>query len=420
MAKLAIHGGPPVRTENWPAWPEIGDREAELVDQVVRSGMWSYNGRFENEFRKKWAEFIGTAYAVAAANGTVTLQLALEALDIGCGDEVIVPGLTWQATAASVIDVSAIAVLVDVDPESWCLDPSAFEAAVTPRTRAVIPVHLYGSICDMDAIGEIAGKHGIRVVEDCAHQHGSVYRGKKVGAIGDVGSFSHQQSKVLTSGEGGSLTTDSPELAARLDALRNCGRRPEFDIAGDRGAGSYGSEGDFIQSGNYRITEFQAAMLLAQLERLPEQTERRDRNAIHLNRILSQIPGITPMKRTEGTELQAYFNFAFRYDAEAFGGAPIQKFRNALSSELGFMFEACYEPLSDCSLYRPLTKKRYNLSPDHWKAVDPSRFELPNSRGAWAEESVCVHHKVLMGSTGDVEQIAEAIHKIRENIDEVR
>ena len=420
MAKLAVNGGTAVRSEMWPAWPEIGEREAELVARVVKSGMWSYNGPFEAEFREKWAAFVGTKYAVAAANGTVTLQLALEALDIGYGDEVIVPGLTWQATAAAVIDVNAVAVLVDVDPESWCIDPAAFEAAVTPRTRAVIPVHLYGTICEMDTILEIAGKHGLAVIEDCAHQHGSVYRGKKVGALGDIGSFSHQQSKVLTSGEGGSLTTDSVDLAAKLDALRNCGRRPEGDFAGDRGAGSYGSDGDFIQSGNYRITEFQAAILLAQLERLPAQIELRDRNAIHLNASLLEIPGVTPMRRTGGTELQSYFNFAFRYDAEAFGGLPVKTFRNALSSELGFMFEECYEPLSDCTLYRPHTKKRYKCDSAHWEGVDPSRFDLPVCRRAFAEESVCMHHKLLMGSVADTEQIAEAIVKIRENLDELR
>lgn len=422
MAKLAIKGAKPVRDPKknpWPAWPVWGKAEGVRLLKVLDSGVWSYNGPRERAFNKSFAKLAGTRYASSVANGTVSLQLALEALDVGYGDEVIVPGLTWQATTGAVLDVNAVPVLVDVDPQTWCISPAALEAAITPRTRAVIPVHLYGCIADMDAVMRIAKKRGLFVVEDCAHQHGSVWKGKPVGGIGDIGSFSFQLSKVLTGGEGGAITTSDRDLYIRLDALRNCGRRPEMEMDKDKGAGQYGSEGDLIHSGNYRITEFQAAVLVEQLKRLPAQIKKRDKNAIHLNGILSGIPGITPMKRDKRTGRQSYFNFAFRYDSRAFKGLGVSDFRAALQSELGTGVEPCYVPLNNCSLYRPRTKKRYNLNKSHWSRIDPARFKLPVSEKAFQEESVCFHHSVLMGKKRDVDQIAEAVEKIRENADEL-
>lgn len=422
MAKLAVNGGTPLRNvlnDPWPRWPVWGEEECALLGEVLESGVWSYNGPKERAFTKAWAEYCGTKYALAIANGTVTLQLALEALDIGYGDEVIVPGCTWQATAAAVLDVNAVPVLVDIEPETWCLDPQAVQAAITERTRAIIPVHLYGSIADMDAILAIAARHNLKVIEDCAHQHGSEWKGRKVGSLGDIGSFSMQLSKVMTAGEGGALTTNNRDLWIRLDALRNCGRRPEEAPAnGDKGAGVYLSEGDLIQSGNYRLTEFQAAVLLGQLQRLPEQTARRDANAIYLNTLLADIPGITPMKRDARTTRQAYFNFALRYDPQAFSDLSAEKFRWALMGELGCVVDACYKPLNDCPLYRPQTKPRYHINTAHWQAVDPGRFALPVCERVYRDESVCFHHKVLMGSKADVEQIAAAIRKIAAAADE--
>ena len=274
MSKLAVNGGASLRDAKanpWPKWPVWDENEEKGLIEVLRSGVWSYNGPKELEFNKALAEFIGTEYAISVANGTVTLQLALEACGVGLGDEVIVPGLTWQATAAAVLDVNAVPVLVDVKGDNWCIDPSEVEKAITPRTKAIIPVHLYGCFADMDAINKIARKHNLRVIEDCAHKHGGEWKGKKAGSIGDMGSFSFQLSKLMTAGEGGALTTSDPELFEKLDALRNCGRRPEKEESADKGAGLYGSEGDFIQSGNYRITDFQAALLIESLKRLPEQ-----------------------------------------------------------------------------------------------------------------------------------------------------
>ncbi len=423
MPELAINGGSPLRNvldNPWPKWPIWDEAEKAALNEVLESGIWSYNGPKERAFIDRWAHFCGTRFALAAANGTITLQLALEALDIGYGDEVIVPGCTWQATAAAVLDVNAVPILVDIDPNSWCIDPTAIENAITPRTKAIIPVHLYGAIADMDAIMQIAERHDLKVIEDCAHQHGSEWRGCKVGSIGHIGSFSMQLSKVMTAGEGGALVTDDPKLWVRLDALRNCGRRPEGAADFDKGSGQYADEGDLIQSGNYRISDFQAAILLEGLKRLPDQTSLRDLNATYLNSRLAEIEGIRPIARDGRTTRQAYFNFAFSYDQKAFDNLPAERFRAALMGELGCVVESCYTPLNDCSLYRPLTKRRYRISDEHWAAIDPRRFSLPVCEKVYRDEAVVFHHSILMGGRRDADLIAAAILKIRDNIGELQ
>ena len=387
----------------------------------MNSGVWSYNGPKETEFNKRFAEFTGTDYNICTVNGTVTLQIALEALEIGLGDEVIIPGLTWQATAATVIDVNATPVIVDVLEDTWCIDPEAIKRAITPKTKAIVPVHLYGAFADMDAILKIAKEHDLYIIEDCAHKHGGEWKGKKAGSIGDIGSFSFQLSKHLTAGEGGAVTTNNPKLAERLDALRNCGRRPEGSLnSGDKGIGDYGDDGNFLQSGNLRITEFQAAILLEGLKRLPDQNRNRDNNGGYLNDLLSKIPGLTPLKRDIRETKKAYFNFAFRYNKKAFKNLPINKFREALQAELNIVVDACYEPLNNCSLYVPHTKPaRHKLNDAYWSAIDPKKISLPVCERLFEHESVCLHHKILMGDKSDMDLIANAIEKIYHHVEDL-
>jgi L-glutamine:2-deoxy-scyllo-inosose/3-amino-2,3-dideoxy-scyllo-inosose aminotransferase len=350
----------------------------------------------------------------------VTLQLTLEACGIGWGDEVIVPGLTWQATAASVLDINAVPILVDVREDTWCIDAREVERAITTRTKAIMPVHLYGSFADMDAIMELAKKHGLRVIEDCAHKHGGQWKDRKAGSIGDAGSFSFQLTKLMTGGEGGAITTSEADLYQRLDALRNCGRRPEEQDGEQRTDGFYSEEGNFIQSGNYRITEFQAGILIEALKRLPEQNALREVNAIYLNSMLAELPGVEPMRRDERETAEAYYNFSFRFKREEFKDLPVALFREALSKEVGFSVEACYQPLNRCSLYSPFTKPwRHHITEEYWEQIDPARFDLPVCRRVYEEESACFHFNVLMGTKEDMDMIAEAVRKIYENRDEL-
>jgi len=409
MSRLAVSGGEPIRSPSkvWPSWPVPSERGVELVLEVVQSGRWADGGPKERQFAQAFAEFSGAKYCVPVANGTVAIQLALEALDIGAYDEVIVPGQTWQATAAACIDVNAVPILVDIDPETYCLDAARAEAAITPRTRAIIVTHLYGAMADMDALPDLARRHGLKLIEDCAHQHGSQWRGKGVGGLGDVGAFSLQLSKVLTSGEGGVTLTNSWELMQRLHSLRNCGR-------------PFQPGSPTVQSGNFRITELQTALLLAQMESMDARVDRRDGNAQYLNRQLGEIPGIRPMKRYSQITRQSYYCFTFRFSSADWDGIGVAAFRRALGAEAGLRVETTYEPLNSCALYQPQTKRRHRLNEEYWRAIDPSRFELPVCQKAFADEAVVIGHSFLLGDRADMDEVAKAVEKIYDNREELR
>ena len=240
----------PIPTRHWPNGDE---REIAAVTDVIRSGDWGgypepgrYGGRFEEAF----AAYQGARHGVLMSNGTITMEVALKALGIGWGDEVIIPALTFAATAYAPIAAGALPVIVDVTPDTWCIDPDLVEAAITPRTRAIMPVHLGHQMADMDRIMEIATRRGLAVVEDCAHAHGQQWQGRGAGCIGDFGSFSHQSSKILTSGEGGSLLTSDDDLARRAHSLIDCGRAKDAD------------EKEYTFGANYRLGELHAALLV--------------------------------------------------------------------------------------------------------------------------------------------------------------
>lgn len=413
MAKLAINGGKPVRarSKRWPEWPVSDAADAKRLARIASSNRWSYDGPVEWDFAGKFAAYAGAKHGLCVANGTVAIQLALEALDIGAYDEVIVPGLTWQATAAACIDINAVPVLVDVESDTWCMDVMALEAAITPRTKAVIVVHLYGCMADLAAIQEVCRKHSLYLIEDCAHQHGSFWKGKGVGSLGDAGCFSFQETKVVSSGEGGFVTCKNSTLFERLYSLRNCGRGYRDNMRHS------------VQSGNYRLTEFQAGILIGGLKRLDRQVKRRDRNAQYLNEKLAEIPGIEPMRRRKEVTQQSYFNFAFRIRNEDLGGVSNAQIGEALNAELHVRddgFTRPYEPLNACALYKPHSKPRHRLNGVYWKEIDPTRFHLPMCRDAHERSGVVVHHHALMGTKQDMDDIARAVAKVVENVGEIR
>lgn len=237
------------------ALPSIGERELRYVTDAVLSGWVSSRGKYIGMFETKFADFCGTSHAVSTSNGTVALHLALAALGVGTGDEVIVPALTFIATANSVTYCGAKPVFVDIEETSWNLDPEQVEAAITPRTRAIMPVHLYGQPCKIDRILEIAEKHGLAVIEDAAEALGAEFNGRRVGSFGHMGCFSFYGNKNITTGEGGAVVTNDPKLDEKLRILRDHGmsqtRRYWHDVVGF----------------NYRMTNIQAALGVAQLER---------------------------------------------------------------------------------------------------------------------------------------------------------
>ena len=397
---LAIDGGTPVRSRPWPRWPIFDETEEQAILEVVRSGKWwSVEGTKVREFEEAFARFQDAQFAVCVTNGTAALEVALRAAHIGCGDEVIVPPYTFIATATAVLSVGATPVFVDVEEESLNIDPTKIEEAITPRTRAIIPVHIAGCPADMDGVLEIARKHNLLVIEDAAQAHAAEWKGTKVGAIGDMGCFSFQASKNLNAGEGGAVLTNNPHWADQVWSVHNVGR-----VRGGRWYEHH------VLGSNFRMTEFQAAILLAQLKRLPEQTERRTQNAHRLTEMLSQIPGIRPPRPDPRVTRHAYHLYIFRYDKNHFGGRPREDFLKALNAE-GIPCSAGYVPLykERVFLNRPISKDLCQLS----TLKDYSKVQCPVCERACYEEAVWLYQNMLLGDERDIEDIATAVAKVQ-------
>ena len=331
MSKLAIDGGTPVfaAKANVPAWPPADEETAELLKEIYLSHAWSFYGKHEVAFNEEFAAYTGAASCAMMANGTVTLEVAMQALGIGPGDEVIVPAYTWLATGTAVVVVGATPVVVDIEPDTYCIDPVEVEKAITPKTRAIIPVHLYGSMADMDKIMEIARKHNLYVIEDCAHTHGSEWAGKHAGTIGNVGSFSFQQSKTIASGEGGACITNDPALGEAMGRISHIG----YQYGAVQGQATEPPPMGMI-SHNYRITEFQAAILRSQLRTLRADTEFRARNAETLRKRLNAIPGIKVQAPGRRVSLQGYYQYAMTLDTALLKeGITREQFCAALRAE---------------------------------------------------------------------------------------
>jgi L-glutamine:2-deoxy-scyllo-inosose/3-amino-2,3-dideoxy-scyllo-inosose aminotransferase len=424
MAKLALNGGRAIRAKSrakdLASWPVSDAADAKLVAKITKSNRWSYDGPHEWDFAEKFAAYQKGKYGLCCSNGTVGIQLALEALEIGAHDEVIVPGMTWQATAAACVDVNAVPVLADVEPDTWNLNLAHVESLITKKTRAIIVVHLYGCVTDITKLINLCKKHKLHLIEDCAHQHGTFWKGKGVGSFGDVASFSFQESKVMSSGEGGFNMCKTKDLFYKLYSLRNCGRPYEASpvVFGLKKPVDISMA---LQSGNYRVTEWQAALLLGGLRRLDKQVKGRDKNAIYLNSQLAEIPGVLPMRRRKEITQQSYFNFSFRIDPKALK-VTNGTFCAALNAELGLGggFEAPYEPLTMCGLYKPRTKVRHKLNGDYWKAINPKRHKIPVCVEAHTKSGVTVHHQLLMNGKSEMDEVATAVKKIVDNIDELR
>ena len=309
--ELAVKGGKPVfeRPVKLPPWPPVDPATADELREIYLSRKWSFYGSKEVEFNQRFAEYTGAAGCTMMANGTVTLEMAMLCLGIGPGDEVIVPAFTWLATGESVVYRGAVPVIVDTEKDTFCMDPDRFEEAITPKTKAVIPVHLFGSMADMDRITTIARKHGLAVIEDCAHAHGGEWAGKHVGTLGDIGSFSFQQSKTMASGEGGACITRSEEISETLGRLSHIG----YQYASKQGQSGTPPPTGLICR-NYRVTEFQAAILLSQLKHLKEDTLLRAKNAEFIRKRLNAIPGVQVQAPGRRATLQSYYKFGIRID----------------------------------------------------------------------------------------------------------
>jgi dTDP-4-amino-4,6-dideoxygalactose transaminase len=395
--QLAVRGGSPLRTRPWPTWPVWDEEDAQAVAEVVRSGKWfgSVGSKVGQEFATRFAALQQAKHCVPCTNGTHAIELALRGCGVEAGAEVITTPYTFIATAAATVQSNAVPIFADVQPGTLNLDPAAAEAAITERTQAIIAVHIAGCPADMDALTDLARRKGLVLIEDAAQAHLAEWKGRRVGAIGNAGTFSFQASKNLNCGDGGAVVTDDDETFEQLWSLSNCGRV--------RAGGWYEHR---ALSGNYRLTEFQAAILLSQMRRLGEQTERRNRNALYLAGQLSEIPGIRPLARDPRVTQHAYHLFIFRYDAREFGGLSRLDFIAALKAE-GVPCSPGYDPL-----YRSPAFKINTKTHPFPARIDYAALRLPEVEKACAE-AVWLTQPLLLAEQSDMDDIVAAVRKIQ-------
>lgn len=397
MKTLAINGGTRVKTKDFPKWPYSNEREIELVREVFETGnWWRMTGDKVKAFEKNFADLHNVKYCLGVTNGTHAIELALTTLGIGHGDEVIVPAVTFISTGSAVIYVNATPVLVDIDPETFCMLPEAFERAITPRTKAVIPVHMAGHACNMEEICKIAKKHNIKVIEDAAHAHGGECNNKKIGSYGDMAIFSFQNGKIMTCGEGGALVTNDEELYKKAYLIHGVGR-PEGDRTYEH----------TVLGSNYRMNEFSAAILIAQQERLEEMNKKREKNARVLNELLSNVRGITPQKAKEYATVNTHYMYMFYYDSKCFNNLSRTTFVEYLNAE-GIPAFVCFPVLSDATFFRK--NEFYGRINNSEKCVSQ---KIPNARRV-AKEVVWIPHYTLLGDEKDIKEIFCAIKKIQD------
>ena len=407
MDKLALLGGEAVKRNPFAPWPRFDDHERKALTDVLESRTWWRTpGTQTAQFEQEFAAYQQAKYGVAVTNGTAALEVALAAIGIGAGDEVIVPDFTFVATASAVLFAGALPVFVDVLPDTYCIDPAQVEAAITPRTKAIVAVHMGGHPADLDALGVIAKAHNLRLVEDSSHAHGSEWRGRRIGGVGDIGTFSFQQSKLMTAGEGGIVVTNDPELEKMVRSIHDCGRMPgEWFYA------------HFVYGSNYRLSEWQGAILRAQLQRVDELNVIRQRSAAFLDRELPKIEGITPQKLDPRVTCNAHYAYIFHVDAPHFGGIPTEKFIRAFNAE-GFPTQASYPPLHDLAVFTSGEYRKRLLSGEARDADAFLKSGFPNTdRAAW--ETVWLPQPVLLGTEEEIAQAVEAIRKIQRHVHEL-
>jgi dTDP-4-amino-4,6-dideoxygalactose transaminase len=394
-------GNSPFAREPWPTWPQHFDGDLPALTSVLESHEWGGVGApAVLGFESAWATYLDARHAISCSNGTVSLSIALQALGIGHGDEVIVPSYTFYATATAVLTAQAIPVFADIDPTTLNLDVRHVEALITPRTKAVIVVHFAGLAVDLDEIQRVCSQRGIALIEDAAHAHGAEWRGRKVGAFGAFGSWSFQSSKNVTAGEGGALTTNDPALAARANSLRNCGRIPE---------GAWYEH--HLLGANHRMTAFQAAILIGAVERLPEQFERREVNARLLDTQLSAIPGLTPQGRDFRHTAHAHHLYVFRYEAESSNSAVtrdqlIQRLQSrGIPATGGYPIPLYRQPI--------FADYRFSKPAVGWEA-SPERQQYDDIIFAGTEkvcrEAIWLPHSLLLAEPQRMAEVVEAVH----------
>jgi dTDP-4-amino-4,6-dideoxygalactose transaminase len=438
-SELAVFGGVPVRHRPWPKWPRATPAAQRGLLEVLHSGKWAISGwsdaadTFERRIIKAFAKYVRRSYCVACSHGSAALSIALQALDVGPGDDVILTGLTWVACPSAVARLGARPILVDIDLDSLCASPAAIERAITPKTRVILMIHMYSSICDIAGYLDLARRHGIALIEDASQAHGALWRGGPIGSFGDISIFSTQQSKLLTSGEGGLCVTDDPILYAKLQQLRADGRRYRMDpfrvstkdgeVQSQSGIGprrwsSIAPDGYELDAAgevagqNLCLTEFQAALLLDGLERLEQENAHRRTCVDALAGYLVSVERVQLIIPGKDVERPTYYRLALRIDRSVFSGLSAQELVPALAAELGADVRRVDAPLNMHPLYVPAKAAMAARNPELRDALEPSRFPLPHAARAYVEV-VTFPHQMLLSAPEDMQDVAKALEKIR-------
>ncbi len=404
----ALLGGKPVHNGKFPKWPVFDKTEENALAEVVRSGAWFRGyGKKVDEFETAYARLTGAKACVSTVNGTNSLYTALNVMGVTAGDEVLLTPFTFLASFNVILRQHALPVFVDSDPESFLMDPAAMEGLVNERTRAIMPVHIGGSCVNMDGVMPFARKHSLGVLEDACQAWTAQWRGKNVGRTGTAGCFSFQASKNLNSGEGGAIISDDEEFIDRCHAFHNQGRSrrgPGYKMSGS----------------NLRLSEFQAAVLLAQMTRFDEQTRTRSANAAYLDSLLKESPGVRPAKTYEGCTRNAYHIYMMHYDQRQFGGLPRAKFLKAMNAE-GIPFRAGYASHSNFEFLRELPKDRAFVKLFGEKRLrewSKQSFDLPKFERV-CQEHVWFGQNILLAERGVMDRIAEAVRKVHRGAAEI-
>ena len=423
MSTLALHGGTPVRTEPYTSWPEFDEAEIQAVTDALRTGNWASGDgdRSLVNFERSFAAYQGAEYCLAVSSGTSALEIALRSLRLPRGSEVILSPYTYMASPTAALNVGLVPIFVDMDPETYNIDPRLIEAAITDRTGAIMTVHFGGLACDMGEILEIARRHHVKVIEDAAHAHGSTWNDRGLGTIGDVGCFSLGPGKNLTPGVGGAVMTNDLEIYKHAIAYS------EMDIGGrvmrfgEMGLDESAAEPDEwfpYSSGNRRLGGVLAALASAQLERLEGQTQRRSRNGRYMAELLEDLEGLSSRREDPFVTRNANHLHIVRYDADGFDGLPRDRFVEAMQAE-GLGIRAGYRrPMNRADLFSDpngelsLVWPRGEGGPD----VDYASMSCPHAERACETEDLWITQNMMLSGPTAMEEIVEGAEKVRDNL----
>ena len=395
MSKLAIHGGEPVRTKPFPKWPRPTPELMDSVIGTVENENWGVGSEVISRFEENFAGFQDSKYCISTSSGTTALWVALKAANVKSGDEVIIPPYTFIATASAVLMANAVPVFVDIDPDTFNIDSSKIEEAISSKTKVIMPVHISGNPADMKNIIELAKKYDIKVIEDAAQAHGAEWNNTKVGSLGLGGIFSFQTSKNMSAGEGGAIVSNDKDFIDRCFSYHNCGRTTDGQFYDHQ-----------LLGGNFRLNAIAASMLIPQIKSISNDMDLRDKNRAILDRELSQIEGITINNSYQLTTRQSNHLYLLRYNSQSFNGVSREKFFSAMQAE-GVYTYAGYKPIYREELF-------VNNSDEYpWlRDYDYNNLNLKNTEKIADHESVWIKQNHLLGDEDDIKDIINAFEKV--------